>query len=406
MSTKDPAAKKRIMLVGGGRETVENLEKARALGLEVIFVQKPSLYKEALAPLVDHAVLVDYADPELLVPIARGLHRALPFATAISLSEDGLVAAANVREALRLPGNALETVVRLKDKAKMRVHLARCGVSPVAATVATSADTVVAFMRENPGPVALKPTDGSGSFAVFRVDVIDEVAAACASLAKLGVGRFLVEEYLDGPEMSVEAFTFHGRHVIVAMTDKLTSEHHVELGHSMPAALDEATRRAVADLTCAFLDAVALREGPSHTEVKLTRKGPRIVESHDRVGGDRINELVRVAYGIDMKALALGWAADVVDALPGPPAPCAAAAIRFVTPPPGVVRSVEGVDEARAMPGVVELKVTVAPGAKVRPLRESYDRVGHVLAGGSDVGEAVRRCEEVLRAVRVATSEG
>ena len=119
-----------------------------------------------------------------------------------------------------------------------------------------------------------------------------------------------MEEYLDGPEISVETLSFDGRHVVVAVTDKETRR--PRLRRDRPFAAQRLLGRDCCArstrLVTDFLDAVGLRNGPGHTEVKLTSRGPRIVESHNRIGGDRINELAEIAYGVDMERYALGAA--------------------------------------------------------------------------------------------------
>jgi hypothetical protein len=171
----------------------------------------------------------------------------------------------------------------------------------------------------------------------------------------------------------------------------------------MPADLDDWTYRQVVDLVTRFLDVVKLEEGPAHTEIKLTSNGPRIIESHNRPGGDRINELVRVACGVDMKRIALGWPCGLVAPLADAPRLESGAAVRFFTPPPGVVREVSGLDAVRDAEGVVELHLALQVGDRVHPVTESYDRVGWVVCRGANALEANRRCDEVLRRVSIVT---
>lgn len=396
-------ASKRILYIGGGREALETLEKARAFGLEVIYVQRKQQFKEALLPYVDQVVLTDFQNADLLIPLARALQSVFPFDVALSMSEPALIPAAQVCEALGLPGNSVETVRLLKDKFLMRQRLNQLGLSPVAARLGQTQDDLAAFGREHGLPMIVKPIDASGSQGVFRIDSPAQHEQVWRHLQALGLPRFLMEQYLDGPEISVESFSFHGRHVILAITDKLTLPNHVELGHSVPALLDPALREQVVELVRVFLDAVRLREGPAHTEIKLTRQGPRIVESHNRPGGDRINELVRTAYGVDMKTMLFGWLCGLIEPLEESPRLQAGAAIRFFTPPPGTVRAIAGVEEVRRAPGLVELDLTVKVGERVRPITESHDRVGHVLASGSSVQEAVARCEQLIGQVRIVT---
>jgi biotin carboxylase len=395
---------RRILIIGGGREQVETLEKARSLGLEVLYIQRTRKLKEAALQWVDHVVLSDFQDTDTLIATARMLQAIFPFSCAVSLSEDWVVPTAAVCEALGLPGNSLETSTLLKDKSLMRRRLDEHGFSPVAARVGHTQADVSAFVRDHGLPIIIKPTDESGSLGVFRIGEPAQIEDTWRQMHELALPRFLMEEYLDGPEISVESFSFHGRHVVLAITDKLTLPNYVEIGHSMPARLDDALRAEVTGFVTEFLDLVKLKEGPAHTEIKLTSKGLRIVESHNRVGGDRINEMVRVAYGVDMKALTFGWASGLMPALESAPRLQAGVAIRFLTPPPGVVQEIRGLDEVRRAEGLVELQVEVGEGDRVHPVKMSHDRAGHVIASGASVEEAIRRCEDMARMVHIATA--
>jgi biotin carboxylase len=395
----------RVLLIGAGREGEDLLEETKAMGLRVVNINSKKTFKPAFLPLVEHAILIDYEDLDALVPIARVLAEVYPFNSVISLSEDGLVPAAHVARALGLPGSSVETVELLKDKARMRTHLNQAGISPVAARVGSSADDIATFFSLH-GKAIVKPVDGAGSFAVFTVASPEDAAPAAAGLAAEGMTRFLMEQYLDGPEISVESFSFNGRHVLVAMTDKVVLDHHVEGGHCVPSLIDGEQAAQAGALVSAFLDAIGLRDGPAHTEIKLTARGPRIVESHNRVGGDRINELVRQAYGVSLKGLAMGWAAGVSAALDAPPPQLRAAAIRYLVAEPGVVGAIDGLATVRALPGFVELRIDVACGDTVGPVRCSSDRAGHVIATGATQAEAIARCEDMIARIRITTSGG
>lgn len=395
----------RILYIGGGREALETLQKAHELGLQIVYVQRVDRFRESLAPYIEQAVLTDYRDVDRLIPLARHLREVFGFSAVNSLSEDALIPVAHVREALGLPGNSLATVRRLKDKGAMRAHLRDVGFSVVAARLGASRDDIAAFGDEVGYPLIVKPADSSGSQGVLQVDSPSDLDRAWNDARRLGVAELLMEEYLDGPEYSVESFTFHGRHVILAVTDKTTLPNHVEVGHSLPAPLDDRRRREIAAFVIEFLTAVGLQEGPAHTELKLTSHGLRIIESHDRPGGDRINELVRVVYGVDMKSMALGWPCGLVPELHEPPAARGGAAIQFFMPEPGYVKDVRGVEDARASAGLVELVLSIRPGDLVRPVTESYDRCGHVIAAGNSAAEAVGRCREIIAKVDIETGD-
>lgn len=399
-------------MVGGKPKFVR---KARELGLDVVYIQHPDEYDRTHWPYVDQALLVDYADTARLLPLVRSLHAAYPFQAVVSLYELGLLPAAEIDHMLGLDGNSLATVEMLLDKWRMRQHLNALGISPVAAAVGETEQELREFVQVHGLPVIVKPTREAGSIGIFAVRDDAELASVIARFRALNdqfskkdlageLDQFLVEEYLDGPEISVETLSFDGRHVLIGVTDKVCGgPGFVEIGHSVPSRHPAALLREVQDLVMTLLDAVGLRHGPAHTEVKLTSRGPKLIESHNRIGGDRINDLHEVVCGVDMERYALGSPFALIEPLQQSPGASAGAAIRFLTPPPGRVIEVTGVETVTTDPAFVDLEITVEPGAEVPPLTWSEDRVGHVIARGETADEAIANCERLLAAVRIHT---
>jgi biotin carboxylase len=410
-----PTERPRVLIIGG---KLEQVRKARELGLAVVLVQYPDEYDRGHWPYVDQAVLLDYGDVDRLVPLVQALHKAYPFQAAVSLFELGLLPAARINEALGLGGESVATVELLLDKWRMRQHLAARGISPMASAVGRSAQDVRAFVQAHGLPIIVKPVRESGSLGVFHVRDRSDVDVVAERFRSLDDGRwaakdlssaesfdeFLMEEFLDGPEISVETLSFDGRHVVVAVTDKeVGGSGFVEVGHSQPSGCPAETLREVTRLVADFLDAVGLRNGPAHTEVKLTSRGPRIVEAHNRIGGDRINDLAETAYGVDMERYALGARFGLVEPLTTSPEPRGGAAVRFLTPDPGRVVEVTGVEAVRADPAFVDLRLEVEPGDEVPPLTWNEDKKGHVIARGATAAEAIAHGRRLAAAIHVRT---
>ncbi|MEJ3659183.1 ATP-grasp domain-containing protein [Actinomycetes bacterium KLBMP 9759] len=403
-----------ILLVGG---TPDQARKAEELGLDVLLVQFPDAYDRRHQPHVHQALLLDYGAVDRLLPLVRALHETYPFQAAVSLFELGLLPTARVNEALGLAGESVATVELLLDKWRMRRHLAARDISPVASAVGRSAHDVREFGKAHGFPIIVKPVRESGSLGVFRIRDRAEIDAVADRFRSLGerdwatgdlsgdepFDEFLMEEFLDGPEISVETLSFDGRHVVVATTDKAVDRGFVEIGHSQPSGSPAGTLREATRLVVDFLDAVGLRDGPAHTEVKLTSRGPRIVESHNRVGGDRINELARITSGVDMERYALGSPFGLVEPLATAPEPRGGVAIRFLTPPPGRVVEITGVEAVRADPALAELRLAVEPGAEVPPLTWNEDKIGHVIARGATAAAAIAHAERLAAAIHVRT---
>ncbi|MFD3611364.1 acetyl-CoA carboxylase biotin carboxylase subunit family protein [Streptomyces atroolivaceus] len=207
--------------------------------------------------------------------------------------------------ALGIATHSPETVSLVQDKHAMRERLRQVGVEDTASGRAYGEADLLAFGESAGYPFIVKPTAGTASFGVTLVRSPEEAAAAYRAasgdfpgITRLGV---LAEQYHSGPQYSVEAFSEAGEHVVVAITRKYSDpENMVELGHVLPAPLDAGAEEAIGCHVGRVLDALGVEFGPTHTEIVLTTEGPRVIETHLRVGGDDIFNLAKDAVGVDM----------------------------------------------------------------------------------------------------------
>lgn len=413
--SQDADQRPRILVVGG---PLKHVRKAADLGLDVAFAQYPYAYDREYWPYVEQALLLDYADADQLLPLAEALHKVRPFQKAVTLTEFGLMSTAQLNEALGLTGESVETVELTLDKSRMRQHLAAKGVSPVASAVGCCAQDVRDFVEAHGLPIIVKPIRESGSLAVFCVRDQADVEAVAQRYQSMNdkewaVGdlafadtfqEFLMEEYLEGPVISVETLSFDGRHVVVAVTDEeFAGTGFTLIGQSQPSAHPAEALSEAKQLVSDLLDAVGLRNGAGHTEVKLTPRGPRIVESHNRIGGYAVNEMTEVSYGIDMERYALAAGLGVLEPLTASPELQCAVALRAIFPEPGRVVEVTGFDAVREDPAFVFGKVRVQPGDVVRPLTWNEDISGYVITRGATLDEAVADAKRLAAAVHVRT---
>jgi biotin carboxylase len=251
-----------------------------------------------------------------------------------------------------------------------------------------------AFLRTRAGaPIVLKPHAGGLSDGVYVVRTEDELAERWAGTRRATAGLVLAEEYLTGPEFSVESISLAGRHEVVAITEKVTTPPpgFVELGHQVPAALDDVDAKAITELVVALLDLVGQQTGPCHTEVRLTPDGPRIIESQTRFGGDQIWEMCELVTGVDLMS-------ETFASLLGIPAPVRrpqvqAAAIRFFAHENVRVVADPDVSSVAAAQEVVRLVCSLRAGQELGELTSSDSRQGYVLATGANLEVAVAAAE-------------
>ncbi|WP_406860755.1 ATP-grasp domain-containing protein [Streptomyces sp. HUAS MG47] len=387
----------RVLVLGGKAGIVR---KAAALGYELVHVQKPSAFDPSVVAHCAQVLLVDYQDVSTVTAVVRALHEQRPIARVFTQTEAAQVVAGHLTETLGLPGNTTRTTRLLHDKPALRALLNERGIGPVATLTRPTLDELRDFVKTH-GAAVLKPTMGSGSLGVRMIHSPDGTDAAWAWREEFGLTDFMVEQLLVGQELSVETFSTGGAHTVVAVTGKETGGGVVELGHVVPAPLAEDELTAVHGIVLDLLDAVGLQDGPAHTELILTADGPRVVESHSRRGGDRINDLVRLVHGVDLEEATYRLAEDAAP-LRAVPAD-GAAAIRFLVAAPGVVTSVTGVADAESAPGVADVDVQVEAGDTVHELRWSEDRCGYVVAHAADAATAVRLAAEAAARIVITT---
>ena len=204
----------------------------------------------------------------------------------------------------------------------------------------------------------VKAADRQGQRAMTIVRDPDGLAEA-AERARLGSrsGRVLYEEFVPGPEVTVNAFSIGGRFVPVAVTDRVHFEGvpGVARRHVYPAAADGA--EAAAGVAEAAVAALGIDDGPSYVQLILADDGPRVIEVAARLGGGHDSEICRTAVGVDLAAAAVLAAVDrPVDPDALEPHPNGAAVIEFLAAPPGEVVSSTGPPEVcfynRARPRV------------------------------------------------------
>lgn len=380
--------------------------QAARLGLRpVLLTADPVRYRYVAEDAVDF-VRIDTSAQEAVDEAACALARDASIAGVTSSSEYFIETAAECARWLGLPGPAPDAVRACRHKGTQRQTLAAAGVSGPAFVLArTAAEVRDAGLRY---PVVVKPCRSSGSLGVLLCADEAEATAHAAGLLRATrnersqrvPGEILVEEFMTGPEYSVEVFT--GR--AVATVDKHTGQlpWFVETGHDTPSQLPADCAQLLMQAAEDAVAALRLGWGAIHVELRLGPSGPRIVEVNPRLAGGMIPDLVRRAYGIDLID------AQVREACGLSPAPATpvrlAASIRFLTAESrGTVRDASAaVAAALGVDGVADAAVYRADGEDVAPATDFRGRIGHVIAVASHGEEAATTADRGLRELRSA----
>ncbi|MFJ6898175.1 ATP-grasp domain-containing protein [Streptomyces hokutonensis] len=283
----------------------------------------------------DCVVVPDPTDQAALSAAARVLAERHRLAGVFTWTEWYLVPVGRLARRLGLPTVGPEVMQACRNKATARTLFARHGV-PSATSVSVRDVHEATDAAERIGyPVVLKPAAHAASIGVIRADSPEQLGVAyefASRAAGLGVENrsVLVEEYLDGPEVSVECVTYRGETTVVALTRKTVSDppYFEELAHSVDAA--DPLLATVAPAARAAIRALGITDGVSHVEMRLVDGRPRLIEVNGRIAGDMIGHLVRLATGVDLPRAAADIACDRTPDLT--PTRASAAAIRLIYP--------------------------------------------------------------------------
>jgi biotin carboxylase len=389
---------KHIVVVGGKDSAASQLS---CNGYEVSFIQEKSAFTALQKKISADAEIVDSLSEESVLDALRALQSRKPVDAVVSFFEECLLPTALAAHELGILSNPVRPVFLSRNKIEMRKHLSNSDVLSVKFRTCSSALDGIDFLKSTGGKAILKPAFGSGSRGVTFLNSASDVDTAWASLVHENALPALIEEYVEGPEFSIESLSVDGHHEILAVTEKVTSgaPHFVETGHQMPARLEEGVRRQIHETTQALLNHIGHRFGPAHTEVRIADRGPVVIETQTRFGGDQIWEMTALVTGCRL-------AEETVQALLGLPREprlpqTSAAAIRFFTPEAGVIVDVDGVEAAQRSPGVLRVDDSrLVRGREVGVLGASWARCGYVLVCAHSTEDAVERAAHAASQVR------
>ena len=364
------------------------LDAAERLGLGVVAVTEAAPGAGRGARLAGAVQARFDAPPAAWGGVADSLRPYRP-AAVVALTERSVVPAAHVRAALGLDGLSVEAAHLCTDKRAMKRAARAAGLAcadVVEAEDGLSADGLVERLGL---PLVVKPAVGSGG----RGARVCRTRAGVPDALEPG---WMAESFVDGVEMSVE--TTGGAAAGGAVWTNPTRYLVPTWASVIPAPPGPGVAAAVA-LAVEARAALGVERGTTHLEAFLTPDGPVFGEMAARPPGGHLMALVRLAYGADP------WEAVLRAELgepPGLPARAERAAAAWILHPGGGrVTVAEGAEACRALPGVEEVALRVAPGDVVGPRTGSGEEVGHVLVTGATAEEAEARLRAARAALRV-----
>jgi biotin carboxylase len=402
----------RVLLLIPSRtyRTHDFMTAASRLGVEVAV---GSEHRPALASLMEGRQLrLDFQDVAASTERIVAFAQSHPLAAVVALDDAGTLLAAAAAQALGLPHNPVAAVEATRDKARMREQFEAAGLLTPHFTTADIDENPQAIASRVRYPCVLKPLDLSGSQGVIKVDHVGAFPSAFARVAAIVAAcrhngtrpAVLVEDFIPGEEVAVEALLRGGVLEVLAIFDKpdpLNGPFFEETIYVTPSRLAAEQQAAIHQTVARAAPALGLTDGPIHAELRLNEGGIWMLEVAARSIGGLCSRTLRFGSGISLEELILRHAAGL--AMPAHDRERRAAGVMMLPiRVPGRLRAVEGQSEAKRVPGIDGLVITIPPGEALVPLPEGDRYLGFMFAraeSAAAVESALRQAHAELRVV-------
>lgn len=396
---------KKLLVLAAGLLQIPVIKKAREMGIYVIAVDDDpnapgmTLADKAIVPggLMDEKIMVAIAKKEKIDGVIH------------PCSEVAMSVMGRINDELGLSGISREMAIRATNKHLMREAFERYGApSPLSRCFKDVEVAWSCFCSDFKGDAILKPSRNSGSRGIAKIssNITEEKFAELFERAKEESRdqSVMLEQFIEGPEFSVEVIVWKGEPHVLAITDKKTTEapYFVELGHDQPSTFPLDIQLKLMNGAVAGIKALELNNCACHCELKIQNGEAYLMEIGARLGGDFIStELTHLSSGIDMVAAAINVALGIEPCLE-PTEPKQGVCIRYFTPVPGCLTAIEHTELLNDA-HVYNAEIYHKKGDVIPEVRSSLDRSGHVIVTDNTAEMAIKRADDIVKSVRWVT---
>ncbi len=397
-------SKKTLLIVSGGIEAVHGIELAKARGLHVV-----------VSDMNPDAPGIKAADDALIAStydVEQTLNAALHYNANVRkidgvmcLGADVPRSVAAITNALTLPGISEQSAHLAADKLAMKEQFSKNGVpAPWFQPVADVQD-LCKIVCQQKKPLVIKPADSRGSRGVQRIDSCTDLSVAFQkAYDQSPTQRVMVEEYLDGPQISTESIILDGKAYTPGFSDRnyeyleRFAPFFIENGGDLPSHLPEDAQAAICDVVERAAASLGIQNGNVKGDMVFHKGKPFIIELAARLSGGYFCTLeIPLNTGVDFVGnvikQALGEPLNPKDLTPKFNTPIAQ---RYKFIEPGRITDIRRGMTARNLPGVEELMISAAVGDIIQPTENTTSRVAMVIASGRSAKEAAQRAQNAI----------
>ncbi len=372
-------------------------------------------------------ITADFLNPESLTKVVFEFSKKYPIDAVMGVDDQTVIPAAQIAEVLSLKHNPVSAVYATRNKYEMRKRLEGHLPSPRFGLF-TFYDDAAKVASSLGFPCVIKPLSLSQSRGVMRADDLEDLKGKIARLKKIlsdsspGVGEcfesYLVEEFIPGKEIAVEGLLINGELRILAIFDKpdsLDGPYFEETIYLTPTELSLSIQEQISEITSKIVSLLGLFEGPIHAEFRLNEKGIYLIEIAARSMGGFCSSVLRFVKSKEEDPISLeelifrqklgrqklGMETEGYEREKD-----AAGVLMIPISKRGILRGVHGKETARAVPGIVDMIISLKEGEELIPLPEGGRYLGFIFARGRARGKAHGKAHgKERRAVELALRE-
>ena len=391
---------KKLLVLGAGLLQLPIIEKAKALGIYVIAADGDS--KAIGLGTADKSIVANITSEEEMLRIAEEekIDGVIHPCSEVSMSVMG-----RINDELNLAGVTKEQAIQATNKHLMRKAFEKYGApSPKSILTVSMDDAWKCLQTRFNSEAIIKPSRNSGSRGITRVNkdipknLFEE--AYHRALEESRDKSVLIEQFITGPEFSVEIIVWHHQIHVLQVTDKKTtgSPYFVELGHSQPSVFHKDIVEKIKVAAIQGVQALEVNNCACHAELKYENGKAYIIEIGARLGGDFIStELTHLSTGIDMVAAAINCALGIAPNLK-PSEKAKAACIRYFCPSPGKIKDITNLAPLQNKK-VYNWNISVQKGDIVQAITSSLCRSGFVIVVDETPQQAIEYAEQIISQV-------
>ena len=391
---------KRIIIIGAGLLQVPAIQIAQEMGLyTIVFDYNKDAHGMKIA---DYPMVVSTRDVDGSVRAARDLSQKMEINGVITVGTDASTTVAAVANALGLPGNRFEDAYAASNKIRMRERFKKNNVPQPNFFPVWNYDEAIDAYRHLNTPVVVKPADNMGARGVMKVSNENDILAAFNRAKSASPsGEVIIEEFMDGPELSIDMLIYNDEIYVTGVADRIIEfpPFFIETGHIMPSALEKEKLDNAINVMKAGIKALNLKIGAAKGDIKVTKNGAMVGEIAARLSGgfmsaytyplstgvNLIKNAIEIALGNPPSDLKPKWNKVSIE--------------KAFLPGTGIIESIEGVENAKKVEGIKEVFIKTKAGDILVTPTNNLEKAGNIIAVGNTRDEAIAIANKAMNCV-------